>query len=59
VLAAQAKSIEYFYDDRNRAEVVRILIAVSSQKADDVEKSTTSFERTISSTVPARFPAPS
>ena len=32
-------SIEYFYDDHNRADVVRILVAVSSQKAEDVEKS--------------------
>src|SRR5262249_39677142 len=45
VLAAQAKSIEYFYDDRNRAEVVRILVAVSSQKADDVEKSYDFFRK--------------
>ena len=38
VLAAQSKSIEYLYDERNRAEVVRILVAVSGQKAEDVEK---------------------
>jgi ABC-type nitrate/sulfonate/bicarbonate transport system substrate-binding protein len=45
VLAAQAKSIEYFYDDHNRADVVRILVAVSSQKADDVEKSYDFFRK--------------
>src|SRR5262245_54761344 len=38
VLAAQTKSTEYFYDEKNRAEVVRILVAASSQKPDDVEK---------------------
>ena len=45
VLAAQAKSIEYFYDDRNRADVVRILVAVSGQKAEDVEKSYDFFRK--------------
>src|SRR5207244_12054463 len=39
VLAAQSKSIEYLYDPKNRADVVRILVAVSGQKAEDVEKS--------------------
>jgi NitT/TauT family transport system substrate-binding protein len=39
VLEAQSKSIEYLYDAKNRAEVVRILVAVSGQKPDDVEKS--------------------
>jgi NitT/TauT family transport system substrate-binding protein len=38
-LAAQSKSIEYLYDPKNRADVVRILVAVSGQKAEDVEKS--------------------
>src|SRR5204863_7570523 len=38
VLAVQAKSIEYFYDERNRADLVRILVAVRSQKPEDVEK---------------------
>ena len=45
VLAAQTKSIEYFYDDHNRADVVRILVAVSSQKAEDVEKSYDFFRK--------------
>ncbi len=39
VLAAQSKSTEYLYDAKNRADVVRILVAVSSQKTEDVEKS--------------------
>jgi ABC-type nitrate/sulfonate/bicarbonate transport system substrate-binding protein len=39
VLAAQSKSIEYLYDPKNRADVVRILVTVSGQKAEDVEKS--------------------
>jgi NitT/TauT family transport system substrate-binding protein len=39
VLEAQSKSIAYLYDAKNRAEVVRILVAVSGQKPDDVEKS--------------------
>jgi NitT/TauT family transport system substrate-binding protein len=39
VLEAQSKSIEYLYDAKNRGEVVRILVAVSGQKPDDVEKS--------------------
>jgi ABC-type nitrate/sulfonate/bicarbonate transport system substrate-binding protein len=39
VLAAQSKSTEYFYDPQNRAEAVRILVAVSGQKPEDVEKS--------------------
>jgi NitT/TauT family transport system substrate-binding protein len=45
VLAAQAKSIEYFYDDRNRAEAVRILVAASSQKPEDVEQSYDFFRK--------------
>jgi NitT/TauT family transport system substrate-binding protein len=45
VLAAQSKSIEYFYDDRNRAELVRILVAVSGQKTQDVEKSYDFFRK--------------
>ena len=39
VLAAQSKGIEFFYDERNRAELVRILVAASGQKPEDVEKS--------------------
>ena len=39
VHTAQSKSIEYLYDPNNRAEAVRILVKVSGQKAEDVEKS--------------------
>jgi len=39
VLAAQSKSIEYLYAAGNRSDVVRILVAASGQKTDDVEKS--------------------
>jgi ABC-type nitrate/sulfonate/bicarbonate transport system substrate-binding protein len=45
VLTAQSKSTEYFYDDRNRAELVRILVAVSGQKPEDVEKSYDFFRK--------------
>jgi NitT/TauT family transport system substrate-binding protein len=38
-LAAQSKSTEYLYDPKNRAEVVGILVKVSGQKPEDVEKS--------------------
>jgi ABC-type nitrate/sulfonate/bicarbonate transport system substrate-binding protein len=37
--AAQSRSIEYLYDANNRADVVRILVKVSGQKVEDVEKS--------------------
>src|SRR6185437_13652687 len=39
MLAVQSKSTEYLYDPKNRADVVRILVATSGQKAEDVEKS--------------------
>ena len=39
VHAAQSRSIEYLYDAGNRVEAVRILVKVSGQKAEDVEKS--------------------
>jgi ABC-type nitrate/sulfonate/bicarbonate transport system substrate-binding protein len=45
VLAAQSKSIAYFYDDGNRAEVVRILLAVSGLKIEDVEKAYDFFRK--------------
>jgi NitT/TauT family transport system substrate-binding protein len=45
VLAAQAKSTEYLYDDRNRAEAVRILAGVSRLNVDDVEKSYDFFRK--------------
>jgi NitT/TauT family transport system substrate-binding protein len=45
VLAAQKKSTEYFYDERNRAELVRLLVRVSGQKVDDVEKAYDFFRK--------------
>jgi len=45
VLAAQAKSIDYLYDERNRAEAVRILVGVSGLKVEDVEKSYDFFRK--------------
>jgi NitT/TauT family transport system substrate-binding protein len=45
VLAAQSKSIEYLYDDGNRAEAIRILVAVSGLKIEDVEKSYDFFRK--------------
>ena len=39
VLAAQSKSTDYFYDPKNRAEAVDILVKVSNQKPEDVDKS--------------------
>ena len=39
VLAAQSRSTDYFYDPKNRAEAVNILVKVSNQKPEDVEKS--------------------
>jgi NitT/TauT family transport system substrate-binding protein len=45
VLAAQSKSIAYFYDDGNRAEVIRILLAVSGLKIEDVEKAYDFFRK--------------
>jgi NitT/TauT family transport system substrate-binding protein len=45
VLAAQSKSTEYLYDPNNRAEAVNILVKVSGQKPEDVEKSFDFFIR--------------
>jgi ABC-type nitrate/sulfonate/bicarbonate transport system substrate-binding protein len=45
VLAAQSKSTEYFYDAKNRTEVVNILVKVSGQKLEDVDKSYDFFSR--------------
>ena len=39
VLAAQSRSTDYFYDPKNRAEAVDILVKVSNQKPEDVDKS--------------------
>jgi hypothetical protein len=45
VLAAQSKSTEFFYDERNRAEAVALLVRVSGQKVDDVEKAYDFFRK--------------
>ena len=44
-LAAQSKSTEYLYDPKNRAEVVSILVKVSGQKPEDVDKSYDFFNK--------------
>jgi NitT/TauT family transport system substrate-binding protein len=45
VLAAQSKSTDYLYDPKNRTEVVNILVKVSGQKQDDVDKSYDFFNK--------------
>src|SRR6266481_5447830 len=45
VLAAQSKSTEFSYDERNRAEAVQLLVRVSGQKVDDVEKAYDFFRK--------------
>jgi NitT/TauT family transport system substrate-binding protein len=45
VLAAQSKSTDYLYDPNNRAAAVNILVKVSGQKPEDVEKSYDFFIR--------------
>ena len=45
VLAAQSKSTDYLYDPKNRAEVVNILVKVSGQKLEDVDKSYDFFNK--------------
>jgi ABC-type nitrate/sulfonate/bicarbonate transport system substrate-binding protein len=45
VLAAQSKSTEYFYDEKNRAEAIALLVRVSGQKVDDVEKAYDFFRK--------------
>jgi ABC-type nitrate/sulfonate/bicarbonate transport system substrate-binding protein len=45
VIAAQNKSIDYLYDPKNRAEVVNILVKVSGQKPEDVDKSYDFFNK--------------
>ena len=42
VLAAQSKSTEFFY---NRAELIQLLVRISSQKPDDVEKAYDFFRK--------------
>jgi ABC-type nitrate/sulfonate/bicarbonate transport system substrate-binding protein len=45
VLTAQSKSTDYLYDPENRAEVVNILVKVSGQKLEDVDKSYDFFNK--------------
>ena len=45
ILAAHSKSVEWFYDDKNRDEAIAILSSVSSLKPDDVSKSYDFFRK--------------
>jgi ABC-type nitrate/sulfonate/bicarbonate transport system substrate-binding protein len=45
ILAAHAKSIAWFEDDRNRAEAVELMVSVSHLKADEVEKAYDFFRK--------------
>ena len=45
VLLAQSKSTEYFYDERNRADAIQLLVRLSGQKLDDVEKAYDFFRK--------------
>ena len=45
VLAAHAKAIAWFEDDRNRAEAVRIMVDASKLKPEEVEKSYDFFRK--------------
>jgi NitT/TauT family transport system substrate-binding protein len=45
VLAVQNRSTDYLYDAKNRAEAVSILVKVSGQKPEDVEKSYDFFNK--------------
>jgi NitT/TauT family transport system substrate-binding protein len=45
VLAAHAKSIAWFEDDRNRAEAVKMMVTVSGLKPDEVEKAYDFFRK--------------
>jgi NitT/TauT family transport system substrate-binding protein len=45
VLAAHAKSTAWFEDDQNRAEAVKIMVAVSGLKPDEVEKAYDFFRK--------------
>jgi ABC-type nitrate/sulfonate/bicarbonate transport system substrate-binding protein len=45
VLAAHMKSVAWFYDDNNRGEAVKLMVAASSLKPDDVEKSYDFFRK--------------
>ena len=45
LMAAHSKSLEWFYDDKNRDESIKILTSVSSLKPDDVSKSYDFFRK--------------
>jgi ABC-type nitrate/sulfonate/bicarbonate transport system substrate-binding protein len=45
MLGAHSKSVEWFYDDKNRDEAIAILSSVSSLKPDDVAKSYDFFRK--------------
>jgi ABC-type nitrate/sulfonate/bicarbonate transport system substrate-binding protein len=45
LLAANAKSIAWFEDDRNRAEAIEMMVAVSHLKTDEVEKAYDFFRK--------------
>jgi ABC-type nitrate/sulfonate/bicarbonate transport system substrate-binding protein len=45
LLAAHTKSLEWFYDDKNRDEAIKIMTSVSSLKPDDVSKSYDFFRK--------------
>ena len=45
VLAAHAKAIAWFEDDRNRAEAVKMMVEVSKLKPDEVEKAYDFFRK--------------
>ena len=45
VLAAHAKAIAWFYQDANRTEAVKMMVAVSSLKQDEVEKAYDFFRK--------------
>src|SRR5436305_1298902 len=45
VLAVQSRSTEFLYNEGNRAEAVALLVRLSGQKADDVEKAYDFFRK--------------
>jgi NitT/TauT family transport system substrate-binding protein len=45
ILAAHSKSVEWFYDDKNRDEAISVLTSISSLKPDDVTKSYDFFRK--------------
>jgi NitT/TauT family transport system substrate-binding protein len=55
-LAAYTRSVDWFQDDKNRDEAVRIMVQVSKLNRDDVPRATTFCSRRISTSSQARFP---